>query len=168
MSHQNNIQKFILKIMPYFKGSWLIYLSLFKLLPHKFRLYELSDSNIILDLADPPQFSIVKMRKGNVEPANTGFIRQHLNKGDIFIDIGANWGYFTCLSSKIVGEDALVVSIEPLRNTFTVLLETISRNRLTNVIPLNAAISNQAARWVSFEKPFYRQSTSAYLKERKK
>lgn len=98
MVYQNNMQRFILKIIPYFKGSWLIYSLLFKLFPYKWRFCRVEDLNIVLDLSDPPQFSIVKMQKGIVEPATTKFVREYLKEGEVFFDVGANWGYFTCLA----------------------------------------------------------------------
>jgi predicted methyltransferase len=53
-----------------------------------------------------------------VKPTFTKFIKQILGEGDIFIDVGANWGYFTCLGSKIVGDTGLVIAIEPIRDIF--------------------------------------------------
>lgn len=66
----------------------------------------------MLDISDPPQFSLIKMRKGINEPATTEFIKTHLKEGDVFIDVGANWGYFTCPVLKIVGKDGLVIAID--------------------------------------------------------
>jgi FkbM family methyltransferase len=167
IKYTNKLQEFLLKMMPYFKGSWLIYSNLFRLLPTSLRYIKLEDPDIILDLSDPPQFSIVKMRNGIVEPALTKFIKQTLREGDIFIDVGANWGYFTCLSSKIVGDTGLVIAIEPIRATFLKLLNTIDRNKLFNVICFNVALSDVAGKLVDFEKPWYHQSTSAFIVLRK-
>ncbi len=36
-----------------------------------------------------------------------------LNKGDVFVDVGANIGYYTVYASKKVGDDGLVIAIEP-------------------------------------------------------
>ena len=75
MTLNNKFQKMLLKILPYFKGSWLIYTYLFRMLPYNLRYASLGKSGIVLDLSDPPQFSIAKVRNGIVEPATTSFIK---------------------------------------------------------------------------------------------
>ncbi len=161
-------KKLLLSSLPYFKGSWFLYTKIFKLMPNEHRIFKIDDSLISLDLTDPPQFTMARLRKGITEPATTDFIKEHLKEGDIFMDIGANWGYFTCLASKIVGDDGLVVSIEPVKKTYWRLLDTMSRNWLFNVIAFNAALSDGHGDLVDFEKSWYRQSTSAFMKEGRK
>jgi FkbM family methyltransferase len=49
------------------------------------------------------------------------FIIQTLNNGDHFLDIGAHYGYFTLLGSKLVGETGKVFAFEPSTNSFHLL-----------------------------------------------
>ena len=55
-----------------------------------------------------------------------------------------------------------------MKKTFLKLLDTITRNRLFNVIAFNVALSDKHGNLVDFEKPWYRQSTAAFMKEGRK
>ena len=60
-------------------------------------------------------------------------------QGDIVVDIGANIGRYTIISSKRVGTNGKVVAIEAHPGNFEMLNRNIKLNQLTNVIPLNYA-----------------------------
>src|SRR5687768_15967771 len=51
---------------------------------------------------------------GSYEEKEIRFISKKLRTGDIFIDVGANIGVFTMVSSQIVGERGKVYAFEPL------------------------------------------------------
>jgi len=61
------------------------------------------------------------------------FIVSALKKGDVFIDVGANIGYYTVLGAKKVGAKGLVLAIEPVLQTMNILKTNIRLNRLSNV-----------------------------------
>src|SRR5215208_1898119 len=61
-------------------------------------------------------------------------------EGDVVVDIGANIGRYTIISSKRVGANGKVVAIEAHPGNFEMLNRNIELNRLTNVIPLNYAV----------------------------
>ena len=48
-------------------------------------------------------------------------IRDHLDKGQTFWDIGANVGWFSLFANKIVGASGRVVSFEPSPEVFDIL-----------------------------------------------
>lgn len=52
------------------------------------------------------------LRDGVIEPWNKKIIEKVLNPGDNFINIGANFGYFTMLGASIVGTEGKVISFE--------------------------------------------------------
>jgi len=57
-----------------------------------------------------------------------------LRNGDVFVDVGANIGYYTILASKIVGDRGKIISIEPISNTFKILKYNVFKlNALKNV-----------------------------------
>jgi FkbM family methyltransferase len=56
-----------------------------------------------------------------------------LRKGDTFIDVGANIGYYALLASQIVGESGHVMAIEPLPANVRALRATIARNHIQNI-----------------------------------
>lgn len=67
----------------------------------------------------------------------------NLKQGDVIIDIGANIGCFTVLASSLVGNSGRVISIEPDPETYKQLLFNIELNNLSNVTPLNLAITSE-------------------------
>lgn len=73
------------------------------------------------------------------EPDLTALIRQTLKPGDCFVDVGANVGYFTTLASLLVGDAGMVVAVEAVPGTASVLGENIARNAANNVRIVRAA-----------------------------
>src|SRR5829696_7128042 len=64
-------------------------------------------------------------------------------EGDVVVDIGANIGRYTIISSKRVGANGKVVAIEAHPGNFEMLNSNIKLNQLTNVIPLNYAVHSK-------------------------
>jgi FkbM family methyltransferase len=77
------------------------------------------------------------------EPNLTGFLSARLRPGDIFVDVGANIGYFTLLASRLVGRDGKVIAIEASPNIFARLSDNLRRNHTTNVDATNVAVSDR-------------------------
>jgi FkbM family methyltransferase len=69
----------------------------------------------------------------------THYIVDKLRSGDVFVDVGANIGYFSLLASKIVGDRGRVISVEADSSTFRRLGENIAANSCGNVRALNVA-----------------------------
>ena len=63
--------------------------------------------------------------------------------GDIVIDVGAAFGFYTILASKRVGREGKVVAIEPQPDNFEMLNRNIKLNKLANIVTLNYAASSQ-------------------------
>lgn len=80
------------------------------------------------------------------EPYETSVIIKYLKKGDVFLDIGANIGYFSVIASAIVGKSGKVIAYEPDENNFRMLKKNIKVNALTNTIAFKAAISDYSGR----------------------
>ena len=65
--------------------------------------------------------------------------------GEVVIDIGAAFGFYTLISSMKVGSTGTVIAIEAQPDTFEMLKRNIKLNKLANVIALNyAAYSSEA------------------------
>ena len=47
------------------------------------------------------------------EPATVRYLASHLAAGDVFVDVGANSGYFTMIAAGLVGSSGRVVAFEP-------------------------------------------------------
>ena len=67
---------------------------------------------------------------------------RHIMPGFVVVDIGAGIGDFTLNASRIVGSTGKVISIEPNKKDFEILIRNIRENRCENVIPLNIGIGD--------------------------
>ncbi|MFG2228123.1 FkbM family methyltransferase [Streptomyces sp. NPDC048644] len=77
------------------------------------------------------------------EPHLTHWLAQRLRSGDVFIDVGANIGYYSVLASKLVGPGGVVVSVEA-SPAFHQRLRTHARiNGCHNIRAVNAAVSDR-------------------------
>ncbi len=81
-------------------------------------------------------------RYGHYELSMTETLNDHLRSGSVFVDLGANEGYFTIIAGRLCGPAGRVLSIEPQERLLPVIRQNILLNGLSNVSLLNAAISN--------------------------
>lgn len=80
-----------------------------------------------------------------------------LNPSDHVIDVGANFGAFAVLASRIVGPDGHVTAFEPSPKIYERLCRNLELNGCTNVTPLNEAASDQTG-----QLNFFVSTKSAY------
>lgn len=90
-----------------------------------------------IDKEDSLGLSFTDYERGVVE-----LIKNNLREGDVFIDIGANIGYFTVIASPIVSSSGKVYSFEPDRENFSLLQKNILANGFKNVISVKQAVSD--------------------------
>lgn len=67
-------------------------------------------------------------------------------KGDVFVDIGSHVGKYAIATAKVVGEEGLVVAVEPHPETFKALQRNVKLNHLRNLVALNLAAWNHSCR----------------------
>jgi FkbM family methyltransferase len=77
---------------------------------------------------------------GFPEPGVQEEIVRHLGPGGCFYDAGAHVGYYSLLASRLVGKAGRVVAFEPDPANVDVLKENLSRNRMSNVEVIPAAL----------------------------
>ncbi|CDM62456.1 MULTISPECIES: FkbM family methyltransferase [Rhizobium] len=65
------------------------------------------------------------LRDGIHEAWTTRVVQELLREGQTYINVGANFGYYTCLGARIVGSTGKVISIEANPHVFCVLMKTI-------------------------------------------
>ncbi len=123
------------KIIKPFQGTGLRYRfpfidKAYRLLLSKIRpeYAEVNGLKIFLDSKDSMEFS---MR--SFEPGVTRIFREKIKPGMTFIDIGAHIGYYTLLTSKLVGPDGLVFAFEPNPDNGALLERSIKENGLKNI-----------------------------------
>lgn len=66
------------------------------------------------------------------------FLVQFLKEGDVCLDVGANVGFYTLLTSSLVGEGGKVYAFEPTPRTFDILRKNSTGKK--NVTHINAAL----------------------------
>lgn len=80
---------------------------------------------------------------GHYEPQETALVRSLLRPGGCFVDVGANWGYFSLLAAELVGPAGHVVAFEPHPSLFTALAGNVRRNALAQVTTLRVAAADR-------------------------
>jgi FkbM family methyltransferase len=71
---------------------------------------------------------------------------ERLREGDLYVDIGANIGYFSLLASHCVGDKGHVISVEADPVTFTALKKNLELNGCRNVSARNIAATAAACK----------------------
>lgn len=79
---------------------------------------------------------------GTYEAGTLHIISQCLQKGDVFIDIGANIGLMSLLGAIEVGKSGSVYAFEPVPDTFGLLQTNLFINQIHNVYALNFGLGS--------------------------
>jgi FkbM family methyltransferase len=74
------------------------------------------------------------------EESDWKFVKRNLEPGDVFIDVGANQGFFTLLASRSVGDAGRVYAFEPAQPERQKLRRNLSLNRCSNVTVEDSAV----------------------------
>jgi len=98
--------------------------------------------SIVCDLRDLIQRQIYY---GLYEPAETGVLASVLKAGDVFLDVGANVGYYSLLAAEIVGTTGQVHAFEPIEQNTRILETNAIRNGLRNIVVNRLAVTDGSA-----------------------
>lgn len=71
------------------------------------------------------------------------FIKQRLQPGDTFLDIGSHIGFYSLIMAKIVGPGGKVVAVEATPKTFDRLKENVALNGFNQVHCFNVGVSDK-------------------------
>jgi FkbM family methyltransferase len=77
------------------------------------------------------------------EPSLTALVEQRLQPGDVFVDVGANVGYFSLLAAQRVGPAGSVVSVEASPRVAELLRGNVALTGADNVRVLNVAAADR-------------------------
>lgn len=75
------------------------------------------------------------------------FLRNHFKnaQGGLFVDVGANFGWYTLLFSQFAGAQGHVVALEPDASNHQLLIHNQTRNNVNNVTTLQFAAGRNSA-----------------------
>lgn len=88
----------------------------------------------------------LRLREEGVwEPYESSLLLSLLRPGDVFIDAGANIGYFSVLAASVIGPRGRVFAFEPDPDNFRLLEANAALNDMADCItPVQAALSERA------------------------
>jgi FkbM family methyltransferase len=81
--------------------------------------------------------------RGVVEPAVQEALRRHVERGATVFDLGANVGFFSILSARLVGPEGRVEAFEPVPASAAAVRAHAALNGLSNVHVHEAAVSDR-------------------------
>jgi FkbM family methyltransferase len=89
-------------------------------------------------LLDATEFTTLALYFGGLvyEAATTEYLNRHLVPGAVFVDVGANHGYFSILAAARVGARGRVVAFEPNPAVFSQLAEHVRLNLFESRVTL--------------------------------
>jgi FkbM family methyltransferase len=65
------------------------------------------------------------LKRGFIEVDLTRLLLQELQPGELFVDVGAQYGYYPLVAIALLGARASVVAFEPARSTFDLLVKNL-------------------------------------------
>lgn len=89
-------------------------------------------------------------------------IKKCIGAGDLYIDIGANYGFHTLCASRVVGDSGQVISFEPNPWAFKVLSAHLTINNIENCLAHNIGLSDEAAELSLSQREGHRTGTSTF------
>jgi len=98
-----------------------------------------------MDLRDQAVSSEI-FAHGVWEPEETKFLERTLRPGMVFVDVGANIGYYTVIASGLVGSTGRVYAFEPDPENFGLLKRNVTANQCQNVFINQKAVAASTRR----------------------
>lgn len=79
------------------------------------------------------------------EPYTTELWKQSVKEGMRVLDLGAQYGYFSLLAAKRLGDKGLVYAFEPEPENFELLSCNVEMNRFANIRPIRKAVADRSS-----------------------
>jgi FkbM family methyltransferase len=97
---------------------------------------------LFVDLSD--QVIGMGIIRGSYEAAELDFIRRHLKRGQIALDLGANIGFFAIQMAALVGRGGRVSAFEPVPRHADLLARSVAENSFAERVELVRAAVSEA------------------------
>jgi FkbM family methyltransferase len=99
---------------------------------------------------------------GVFEPSLSRYLLNTIKEEETVVDIGANYGYFSMLLSRLVGSSGRVLAFEAFPETYASLMKNLTTNETHNVDARQVAIADRCG-MVAMAIPWARNSGSATI-----
>jgi FkbM family methyltransferase len=90
----------------------------------------IDDLSVFTDFADERVLEVIHEIRG--ENPEFTVMRELLSEGDTFVDIGANFGTFSLLASRLVGATGRVISVEPQPRLASMIRKSLLSSHASN------------------------------------
>jgi FkbM family methyltransferase len=70
-------------------------------------------------------------------------VKRYVKPGQVFVDLGANVGYYTLIAAKLVGPKGTVIAVEADPDNYAALKRNIAHNRFEQVVAVGKGVADQ-------------------------
>lgn len=98
--------------------------------------------------------------KGVYEEEMLSFLKKHLSKGDVYVDVGANIGQHALFASRIVGDTGVVYAFEPNYPVYDQFKRSIVASEIINIKLFNMGLGTQKKDTVLYVNPINKGGSS--------
>lgn len=120
----------------------------------------ISGEEVVFKLRDGRQYILLDENSNDMSILKNGqnhnlesMISKIIQKGNIVLEVGACWGYYTVFLSNIVAENGKVLAFEPQKKAFDIICRNIEINKCNNVTVYQYALSNATGESVIYSLP---------------
>ena len=114
---------------------------------------EVQGSQMLLNFDDPLYFRHLFL-KGIHSYSVTSCFYNEIKSGMTVFDIGANIGYLTFIAAKTCGDNGLVISFEPGKDSFDLMKKSLVLNTYKNVELFNKGVAEKSKKGKLFISPY--------------
>jgi FkbM family methyltransferase len=137
MTYPRRFASLLLRIRPALLGQWIKRLLCWGRLE-----VQVSDGRFWIDIASNFGFRVTSDE--GYEPETKALLASFLRPGMVFVDLGANEGFFSVVASRLVGPAGRILAIEPQSRLGSVIRRNLELNDAANVTLAQVAISAEA------------------------
>jgi FkbM family methyltransferase len=128
--------RWLLRVRPAFLATWLK-----KWLGVERQEVETPFGRFLIDPVS--QFGNALVSSDGYEPEMRRTLERFVRPGSVFLDVGANEGFFSVLASRLVGPRGRVIAVEPQERLAPVIQTNLELNDCANVALFSCAISDR-------------------------
>lgn len=134
-----------------------------KMVFFKREVVETADGSFFIDSASEFGYRIIL--DGTYELGMVEILKRFLNPGGVFIDLGANEGYFSVIASRLVGREGRVIAVEPQERLKEIIKKNSELNGCDNIDLVSIAVSDKEGIGYLYMSPDMNTGSSSFIKE---